>query len=266
MISATDLGLEVVKSSGGEELVLCPFHSDRKPSSWFDPRKGLFWCAVCNIGLNVRQLCEKLNLQFDEVEAYASETTGLEDLQLVDEVGNLDLGVELYHDYMRDRNISQHTISSYGVRWREFPQSVVFPIRNSLGRVIGASYRYLSGPTRYRIIGEPTPVWPLPMLSENHTGGVVIVTEGAFSAMRLSQFTADFVLCLLGAKANRKVIETLRPFRAIFLFDGDSAGRRACLRMREDNPLAQAYTLSKSPDDMEDSELIQLVQKIEAKI
>lgn len=53
-VEANEWGAEEVK-------VLCPFHSDTRPSASINTHKNLFHCWVCNIGYNEEQFVAKIN-------------------------------------------------------------------------------------------------------------------------------------------------------------------------------------------------------------
>lgn len=267
MYRGKDFGLSVTGTSGGEELVLCPFHSDRKSSAWFSPRRGLFYCAVCGFGLNVYQLVKKLGLDI-EVQDYEIAPEELE-YNFLNEHCHLELGEEIYVDYFEQRGIDEQTIRHYGVRWLEGKQSAaVLPLTDLKGEVKGAAYRYTRvKDTRYRMRGETTPVWPFHHLVGLHDLETVLVTEGAWSAMKIFGYCQARglvlpVVALLGAKANRKVVDALRPFEVVYLYDGDMAGSRACKRMRELSPTSLAFTLRTSPDDMTDSQIEEMLVRM----
>jgi hypothetical protein len=95
-------------------------------------------------------------------------------------------------------------------------------------------------------------------------GRKVVVTEGAWSAMRIASVMGFEVLplALLGAKASAHIVEVLQPLQCIFLYDGDPAGERACRKMRSLFPTAHAWTLPTSPDDMDNAEVEALFEKL----
>jgi len=255
--SAREFGLVVQGTSGSEELVLCPFHSDGKASAWFSPSKGLFYCSVCNIGLNASQLSEKLGvLCLDDQEPG--------DYNLFAE-GNLIPELELmshYSEYIRERGVSLETAERFGVRWQERPAAAVLPLTTARGRVTGVAERYVDSKeqgTRYRFHGDRPPLWPLHLLPEQ--GQVLYVTEGGWSAMRMYQRAGVNCLALLGARANKAIAEVVDGFRTIFLYDGDLAGRNACEKMMGLAPLALCFTVQTSPDDMTEAQIDRLVAK-----
>ena len=119
--SARSLGLNVVRSAGNEEYLLCPFHSDTKPSASYNRRKGMFFCYVCQIGLNVEQLSKRLGVEIELEE----EDRGREplDYNLIVEKVELELGVPFSHPYFQERGISEETIARYEVRWSAITSS-----------------------------------------------------------------------------------------------------------------------------------------------
>lgn len=270
MISARDFGLEVVKTSGSEELVRCPFHADSSPSATFSTTKGLFHCFVCDLGLNAAQLADRLGVEWMEEVAGGYDRPA--DYDLVSAIAKFDLGVKDYHDYFKQRGISKETAWRYDMHWNYAePQAAVLPITNLNGKAVGAQYRYvnpeLSG-TRYKVFGEMTPLWPMHLLKYHVGNQRIVVTEGAWSAMKIHswfvQVGLESATCLstLGAKASVDMVDALHPFEVAFLYDNDFAGERACRKMRALWPTAHSWTLSKSPDDMSEDEISQMLHKL----
>lgn len=267
MTSARDFGIQVVRSSGSEENVICPFHSDSSPSASYNKAKGLFFCYVCGFGLSNRQLAERLGLDPDAVES-TSET--LEDFDLLDTDAPLDLGVKcIANDYLSNRKIHPDIAHLYNVHYKDGTvPAMVLPVPNLKGEIEGAVWRYINPVySRYVKMGRMTPVWPMMMLNVFRPGETVIVTEGAWSAMRIASrsytpISAVIPVALLGAKANQGILDALAPFNPIFLYDDDEAGERACRKMRQLAPLVPSFTLSTSPDDMSDEQLDELGYKL----
>jgi hypothetical protein len=100
----------------------------------------------------------------------------------------------------------------------------------------------------------------LPELEED---AVVYIVEGAWSAMHIHSVAPEIpCLALLGAKANKAIVDALRPFNPVVLYDDDMAGRRACLRLRQLAPTIPTYTVSVSPDDMDATEIEHLLERL----
>jgi DNA primase len=120
----------------------------------------------------------------------------------------------------------------------------------------------LSG-MRYRILGKRQPLWPMYWLKHVYLeGDYIVITEGAWSAMHIYQHSGLLPLALMGAKAGTEILDILAPFRPIFLYDGDQAGRNACKKMRSLGA-EHSYVLPVSPDDMGISQLEELTKKLE---
>jgi DNA primase len=102
-------------------------------------------------------------------------------------------------------------------------------------------------------------------------GEHVFITEGAWSAMKIHQVlyamgVSHPCLALLGAKASATIVDVLRPFTPYFLYDGDKAGIEACRKMRKLWPGVHAWTVAKSPDDMDDEEIYKMLQLMREKV
>ena len=264
MLSARQLGLEVYKSSANEDIVRCPWHDDRTPSATYNKSKGLFYCFTCGTGYNTEQLAEKLDIDLDDNE----DALGLlEDYDLLVHHSSLEIGYPIRKEvpeYVAKRGISLETCIAYDLHYKEGAiPSVVMPVRNLRGELVGATYRFIDKVGyRYIKMCQTTPIWPMPFLHKYKEGESIIVTEGAWSAMKIHSFFGEiYPVALLGAKANHQILDILAPFRPIFLYDNDTAGIRACRKMRKLSPLVKAYTLTTSPDDMDKEQLWDLIYR-----
>lgn len=259
MFDAKELGIKVVKESGNEQHCICPFHSDHSPSASFNRVKGVLYCYVCTRSWTVTQLQDALGV----VVGYRDVEPA--DFDLLDADVHLDLGEKRYHPYFEKRGIIPTVIDLYGVRWKEtIPQAAVLPITNPRGEVGGVAYRYLSGESRYKVFGRTTPVWPMHIIRRIRPRREIIVTEGAWSAMRIASIRDIDILplALLGAKASIQIVNSLFAFNVTFLYDQDAAGERACQKMREMFPAARCFTVSPSPDDMSEAQIHSLFAKL----
>jgi hypothetical protein len=271
MWSARMFGLEVISTSGGEELVRCPFHDDVKPSAWFNPQKGLFWCAVCQLGLNMHQLTKRLGVELD-----IEEVTGPPaDYNFINDIPLLDLGVRIYHSYFSLRGIDPEIIDAYDVRWKESEHAAaVLPVVTISHETVGVVYRYqdaAAAGVRYKKMGVQYPIWPMSLLRTVPEGAQIIVTEGPWSAMRIAtvMMRADevgTVVSTMGALANQRIVDVLQPFRPVFLYDADKAGRTACRKMRKLAPQWGSWVIQNAPDDAHDREIHTLLESIRRKV
>lgn len=271
MLSARMLGLTVQRVSAGEELVVCPFHNDNHASAWFSPEKELFYCAVCGIGLNARSLIRKMGSDLDLDELIEQAKDEIPDLDLVIEPHTIPFGnPDLRPSYYEERGISDEVIEMYGLEYSVAMGSIVFPVHNVTGSRIGSVQRFLHAEvagTRYKKSGTMTPIWPLDKLGALKQGDRVFITEGVWSALRLATWGRmnkgrGLTFCLFGAKANQEIVDVLRPFNPVFLYDNDEAGRNACAKMRGLLHRGHAFTLAKAPDDMNDKEIQDMLVKL----
>lgn len=264
MISARSLGLEVAKVSAGEEIVRCPFHQDKTPSAWWNPSKELFYCAVCQLGLSCSQMMMRLNIEPDELEEVRFQP---QEYDLFTEPVFIPKGDWGWNPYYQERGINPAVANTYQLEWMNGkPSGAILPITNVISRRVGAMVRYENpkeAGTRYKIFGETTPVWPMHLLPLCKTW--IVVTEGVWSAMRLTGFwdkVGRNALALMGAKGNQRIVETMRPFNTIYLYDKDQAGQNACQKMRQLG-VEHAYTLPVAPDDMNEVQLAELTERID---
>ncbi|AUM13984.1 DNA primase [Ketobacter alkanivorans] len=130
-----------------------------------------------------------------------------------------------------------------GRRYDRFRDRVIFPIRDSRGRVIAFGGRVM-GDDKPKYLNSPeTPVFHKgkelyglyeAKLASNKIRRFVIV-EGYMDVIALAQFGIPYAVATLGTATSRDHIEKL--FRSsdelIFCFDGDEAGRRAAWRALE---------------------------------
>jgi DNA primase len=160
-------------------------------------------------------------------------------------------------------------MEQYGVMWGDEESGgprVIFPSRSLYGKTEGVICRYVEpglGP-RYRKTGRMFPVWPMEILVGSIYGEYIIVTEGAFSCLRIASVSKIFkVVSLMGAKANHEIVAQLSAFNPIFLYDADDAGRRAAKEMKRLRPDWSVKISRPSPDDMlDDAQVKKLVAKI----
>lgn len=130
-----------------------------------------------------------------------------------------------------------------GRRYDRFRDRVMFPIRDSRGRVIAFGGRVM-GDDKPKYLNSPeTPVFhkgrELYGLYEARQASNKIrrfvVVEGYMDVIALAQFGIPYAVATLGTATSRDHIETLfrHSEELIFCFDGDEAGRRAAWRALE---------------------------------
>ena len=262
---ARTIGLEVTGASGGEELVMCPFHDDHHASATWNPKHDLFYCFTCGIGMNLEQLLTKTGNKID-AELFYEDYDLPVDLDLSRDEPEWDEGSAGYSEYLKGRGISFLACQKYGINLADGGERIIFPSRNLDGKTEGIICRYIhpgSGP-RYRKTGRMFPVWPMDRLVGLKHGEYIIITEGVFSALRIATVDATFkVFALSGAKANSDIVAALSPFNPIFLYDGDPAGKRAARTMKHLRPDWSVLISKPAPDDMiADEQIKKLIAKL----
>ena len=153
---------------------------------------------------------------------------------------------QVFPDYQADTlATSGMVIDGDRGRYDRFRDRIMFPIRNSKGRIIGFGGRILDQ-------GEPkylnSPETPLFHKGSEMYGlfeareairqaGRVVVVEGYMDVVALAQHGVGFAVATLGTATSALHVRTLlrHTDRLIFSFDGDTAGRKAAWRALENS-------------------------------
>lgn len=148
----------------------------------------------------------------------------------------------LRKSHIASRGITAESVHKYELRWDRAENRLLFPIRDSEGRLVGIRGRYI-GPNdpdvlRYREYVELSPsgrsvkkfgVWfgvHMSMLPDK----ALILVEGEIDAIRLKQVLPKAnVLASIGASITREQLKSLVfPSKGIIaFFDNDMAGKKA---------------------------------------
>lgn len=212
--------------------------------------------------MNVHQLSERLGVKPD-LEGYENEVS-IPDLDLFDHGDLLPHGEKIWHPYFETRKVSPAAVEALGVEWSVADQAALFWVRTAFGKPVGHLLRYQEGYPRYRRQGQYTPLWPMDRFRGLEVGSQVILTEGAWSALRIRTVDPSRnVFALLGARAPKELPGILENYQSIILYDGDKAGERAREVLLSRAPTLSVYTISPSPDDLSDLEIEKLLRKID---
>ncbi len=125
-----------------------------------------------------------------------------------------------------------------GGYYDRFRQRIMFPIRDTRGRIIGFGGRALSKDQQPKYINSPeTPVFHknqalyglYEALQANRHLDQVVVVEGYMDVIALAQHGISYAVATLGTATNPKHLQLLLRYTqsVIFCFDGDRAGREA---------------------------------------
>jgi len=145
--------------------------------------------------------------------------------------------VDSSHPYISERGISKETAETFGVGFFSGKGSmngrVVIPIHNEHGELVAYAGRAIDGSEpRYKLpagFHKSLELFNLHRaIGGSNAGGRVVVVEGFFDCMKVSQ--AGFAcVALMGSSLSETQEELLvRNFKnACLMLDGDEAGRRA---------------------------------------
>ncbi|MBN1808553.1 MAG: DNA primase [Planctomycetes bacterium] len=159
---------------------------------------------------------------------------------------------ETLRKYMNAKKIGDKWLASAGLaRLRDdgsvydyFRNRLMFPIRNSEGKVVGFGARALADEDEPKYLNSPeTPIFrkgtTLFGLDRARraisSSGTVIVCEGYTDVIMSHQAEVDNAVATLGTSLTREgaVILGRLAERVILVFDGDAAGQKACRRALE---------------------------------
>jgi DNA primase len=269
----------------------CPIHQgEGRDAFHVDVRRKIFHCFSCGAGGDVLDLVALLNqctlreaaLQLKDW--FRGAATGREQptRQRVRK-GNISVneplkftlrGVDSGHAYLAAREIHKNTATRWGVGFYRGPGlmsgRIVIPIHDESGRLVAYAGRTVDGSEpRYRF---PAGFGKSEVLFNFHraaaTGSeAVLVVEGFFDCLRVSQAGWESVVALMGTELYEHPAQLLRSrFRRVALMlDGDGAGRlgkdRVAARLRD---LCEVRVISlpedRQPDQLPDSELRHLIE------
>jgi DNA primase len=185
-------------------------------------------------------------------------------------------GVDSAHPYLADRGITKETAEAFGVGYFSGRGSmsgrVVIPIHNERGELVAYAGRAVDDiEPRYKLPGgfhKSAELFNLHRaIGESGTTGHVVVVEGFFDCMKVSQAGFPCVGLMGSSLSEHQESLLLRRFtNATLLLDGDEAGQRAtddCLvRLgRRLWVLAVVLPAGQQPDQLSGEELSALLGK-----
>ena len=239
MFDARDFGLVVKKSSGNEQLCLCPYHLDRHASSSFNTSTGLFYCFACGAKKNLKQLAQDFGVDLDFVTMNPSVPLDIDFFETVKVSNEYKFSLnpaKIHIDYLKDRMVDYNDLldSPYAkdVCFLNSPFAgigFVGAVSDS-AELLSVQVRAIDAlESRYKKLGEHLPWWPL----RNGYKDNLVVVEGVFSALRLCLVNGvDNVVSSLGTSVSSSLFQNV-PITTLFVFDGDVAGHEAAKRIKK---------------------------------
>ncbi|PMM04124.1 DNA primase [Vibrio kanaloae] len=124
-----------------------------------------------------------------------------------------------------------------GNRYDRFRGRVMFPIRDSRGRVIGFGGRVLEDGTPKYLNSPETPIFHkgkelyglYEVMQAYREPPQILVVEGYMDVVALAQYGVDYAVGTLGTASSNEHLQTLfrKTSTVICSFDGDNAGKKA---------------------------------------
>lgn len=227
------LGLDVVRVSGDEAWCRCVFkerhrRGDVHPSASFNIRNGLYHCFGCGASGNARSIAKVTGGVILRRQSIAIRSRGQTDTTW----RNLLMApIAVGHVYLHSRGFTDELVVRFQVRATE--DSVIFPVFDDAGNVVGVIVRYLYGAVRYRSFGSKAFPWGLNQGIDQSRP--VWVTEGPFGAVTPISLGYQTV-AVAGAAVNHRLATFLSAFDLRVAFDDDPAGYLGAKRLVERAP------------------------------
>lgn len=191
-----------------------------------------------------------------------------------------------YNKYIESRMISEETAKYYNLEVNG--EDAIIPLYNVNNNRIGSLYRHSNPDSkgdRYRTLlvsnFEKPCVWPFPELYKRNSDSIIVLVEGAWSAMRIKQVMSKHIgtilpLATLGTNVTDELKQYLYEFRIISILDDDTGGQHVqqeLQRWQKDgikvevylpviNRLSEVNNTSGYIDDLSDIKLLNLFKKI----
>jgi DNA primase len=294
-----------LKKQGDELRGRCPIHNGEGDAFHVNVNKNAFQCFSCQAKGNVLDFVaamEKCSVrdaglklqdwfglaagdgadQRSAKPAPPADSTELAKERIAGEesLANKPLGFDLRgidhgHAYLTSRGISRETAEHFGAGYFSGKGSmsgrVVIPIHNEAGELVAYAGRSIDGSEpRYKL---PTGFHKSLELYNQHRAakcgaGGLIVVEGFFDAMKVSQAGYPFVVALMGCTMSEEQERLLvaHADMVLVMLDADEAGRKGTeeLLLRLGRRVwVKAITVpeGKQPDQLTAEELQQLLKK-----
>jgi DNA primase len=277
---------------GGRYRGRCPIHrGDGRDAFHVDVKRKIFHCFSCGAGGDVLDLVARLQqctlreaaLQLKDWfggaatvgEQPTRQRVTKESMSVNPPLKFTLRGVDGGHAYLTTREIHENTATRLGVGFYRGPGlmsgRIVIPIHDESGRLVAYAGRTVDGgEPRYRF---PAGFGKSRVLFNFHraaaTGSdTVLVVEGFFDCLRVSQAGWESVVALMGTELYEHPAQLLRGRfrRVVLMLDGDGAGRRGkdrvAARLKD---LCEVRVISlpedRQPDQLPDSKLRQLIER-----
>lgn len=239
LMTLSELGVEVTKTTRDEAHALCPNHAERSPSWSIHLETGAHYCFSCGWGGNYLRLVEKVtSLNEEEATEWIRKRGGIDvarrklrgerwEKKPVKEVTEVDLfefSTEIPLRELNKRDIIQEACEAYGVLWAP-GKGWVLPIRDPLTNALMGWQ--LKG--KNIVLNDPEGVEKARTVFGYHLlGDTAYVEESPLDCLRLFTYGIEGGVSGYGVHISDEQIDLIldRAKTTIFCLDNDPAGRK----------------------------------------
>jgi DNA primase len=246
------IGVDIIAETGNDFLCLCPFHGNRNtPSFSVSKERGAFICFNPSCGESgsiidiVKRLTERNEfeaIRFIKVKEIENDIDFEDTLSSVledkpdfiefsqetldrlhaDLAGNKDA-----KDYFESRGINEESMKHFALGYSSAMNMVITPVHSPDGMPVGLVGRSISEKRFKNSSGLPKNKTMFNLHRAKKLGGIVIVVESNFDAIRVHQAGFPNVVATLGGHISNDNINLLNKYftKIIIMTDSDEAGR-----------------------------------------
>ena len=246
------INVDIVSQTGNDFLCLCPFHGNRNtPSFSVSKERGAFICFNPSCGESgsiidiVKRLTERNEfeaIRFIKVKEIENDvdfedtlSSVLEDKpdfvefsqETLDRLHADLAGNKEARDYFESRGINEESMKHFALGYSSAMNMVITPVHSPDGMPVGLVGRSISEKRFKNSNGLPKNKTMFNLHRAKKLGGIVIVVESNFDAIRVHQAGFPNVVATLGGHISNDNINLLNKYftKIIIMTDSDEAGR-----------------------------------------
>ena len=246
------IGVDIIAETGNDFLCLCPFHGNRNtPSFSVSKERGAFICFNPSCGESgsiidiVKRLTERNEfeaIRFIKVKEIENDvdfedtlSSVLEDKpdfvefsqETLDRLHADLAGNKEARDYFESRGINEESMKHFALGYSSAMNMVITPVHSPDGMPVGLVGRSISEKRFKNSNGLPKNKTMFNLHRAKKLGGIVIVVECNFDAIRVHQAGFPNVVATLGGHISNDNINLLNKYftKIIIMTDSDEAGR-----------------------------------------
>lgn len=217
----------------GEVKVLCPFHTDTKPSASINVNKNLFHCWVCDIGYSEEQFLSRVNgISLAQSIKLLTQFTG-RDMEYWEINHKVELWAdESFLDLIRQWGFDNQYIEdmALGINEVNGVRTLAIPVFFERNLMDIRSYNLLKNKSIPKLIGEKGALngWVIPFDKWKKSNDVTYIFEGE-KDMLIARFLGLNAITLTGgalSTPNDYVLPHFKGKDVIICYDNDEAGRK----------------------------------------